>query len=229
VTTQCDRAIHHYQKYRGVDYLELPYLSNGERYLVQEYKLIPLLYEQLTTLELTMVQQRQALVPEDAAVIRVPHVPIYESFNTVNFRNYSHQYNGGHQATKAVGSWRSAERVWDVTFHLSAIEAALLDSQLVARRGIYPFLWNPLNDDQLLDGWLCAEWQIEYFATDLHIFSGKFLYWGLFSGIAVEIYLNLQPKNLGLDTYSYLQIQNNQLGVDTDRTAVYIGIQPNQI
>jgi phage-related protein len=190
---------------RGVDYLELPYLSNGERYLVQEYKLVPLLYQQLTTLELTMVQQRSALVPEDSTVVRIPYVPIYESFNTANFRNYSQQYDGGYQGTKPVGTWRSAERIWDVTFHLSAIECALLDAQLVARRGIYPFLWNPTNDLLSLDAWLCAEWQIEYFATDLYIFMGKLLYWGLLPLIdSGQVTIDIGVANSGLVTIGVL-------------------------
>jgi hypothetical protein len=130
---------------RGVDYLELPYLSNGEHYLVQEYKVIPVLVGEIATLELNMVQQRFAgsnasltvLVPEATGLIRVPHIPLYESAQTNSFRNFAQQFNNGYQATKAIGSVRTAERIWDVTFYLTHQEALLLDLQLVQRRGLY--------------------------------------------------------------------------------------------
>jgi hypothetical protein len=189
-----DGLINQLEVARGVDYLQLPYLSNGERYLVAEYKVIPVLYGECATLELTMVQQRAGLVPEQSGLIRIPHVPLYDSFNTVSFRNFAQQFNGGYQGTKPVGTWRTAERIWDATFYLSAIECALLDSQLVARRGIWPFYWSPISDQLTTDSWLCAEWQIEYFATDLYIFSGKFLYDGrLLSNAptAIDIYISL--------------------------------------
>jgi phage-related protein len=179
---------------RGVDYLELPYLSNGEHYLVQEYKVTPVLVGEIATLELNMVQQRSVLIPEATGLIRVPHIPLYESAQTNSFRNFAQQFNNGYQATKAIGQARTAERIWDVTFYLTHQEALLLDLQLVQRRGIYPFYWSLDGSSTGTDSWLCAEWQVEYFATDFYIFTGKFLYDGRSIESEAEICYGFDPN-----------------------------------
>jgi phage-related protein len=172
--SKIDTLIAQIETARGEGFLELPYLSSGERYLVQEYKSAPLLHGVYSNLSLTMIQQRLGIVPEDDSLFRCPQVPLYESAETNSFRNFAQQFNGGFQATKAKGA-RSKEQYWDVVFHLSPAEAALLDQQLVARRGIYPFNWSPIGDQLSNETWLCSEWQIEYFVYGLYIFSAKFL------------------------------------------------------
>lgn len=171
-----DALIAQIETARGVGSLELPYLSAGERFLVQEYKTTPVLQGIYSSLTLIMVQQRSGIVPEDSSLFYCPHVPIYDSSLTSSFRNVAQQFGNGYQATKAKGD-KSSEQYWDVTFHLSSAEAALLDQRLVARRGIYPFRWSPIGDQSTGDTWLCAEWQIEYFSYELYIFSGKLLFY----------------------------------------------------
>jgi phage-related protein len=171
---EIDALIAQLEAARGIDFFELPYLSAGEHFLVQEYKTAPLLQGVYSSLSLTMIQQRSGVVPEDSSLFRCPHVPLYDSGRTSAFRNIAQQFKGGYQATKAKGD-KSTEQYWDVVFHLSPAEAEVLDGQLVARRGIYSFNWSPIGDQLNEDTWLCAEWQIEYFVYGLYIFSGKFL------------------------------------------------------
>jgi phage-related protein len=174
---EIDALIAQLEAARGIDFFELPYLSAGEHFLVQEYKTAPLLQGVYSSLSLTMIQQRSGVVPEDSSLFRCPHVPLYDSGRTSTFRNIAQQFKGGYQATKAKGD-KSTEQYWDVVFHLSPAEAEVLDGQLVARRGIYSFNWSPIGDQLNEDTWLCAEWQIEYFVYGLYIFSGKFLFTG---------------------------------------------------
>lgn len=170
-----DALVFQIDQAKGVSQLELPYISSAESYLVQEYKITPLLFGKIAQLKLKMVQQRSALVPEDTSLFTVSHVPVYDSAETNNFRNISKQLGGGLQATKTKGTYHIKEKYWDVTFLLSLAEAQDLDQQLSARRGIYPFEWSADQDPQNKRQWICSEWEIEYFAKDLHVFSGQFL------------------------------------------------------
>lgn len=171
---EIDALIAQIKTVHGADYVEMPYVTNGEHYLVQEYKTAPLLYGVYSSLSLTMVQQRSVLVPEDNSLFRCPHIALYDSNETISFRNIAQQFGNGYQAVKAKGE-KSLERYWDVVFHLNSSEAQLLDRQLTAKRGIYPFQWSPTNDLASEETWLCSEWQIEYLSYELYIFSGKFL------------------------------------------------------
>lgn len=160
----------------GINQLELPYISSAEKYLVQEYKVTPLLFNKIAKLELKMVQQRSTLLPENPRLITVLHVPLYDSTETGSFRNISKQLSGGVVATKARGTHHSKERYWDVKFFLTLAEVQALDQQLAEKRGVYSFRWSPNQDPDSKEQWFCAEWEIEYFATDLHIFNGVFLH-----------------------------------------------------
>jgi phage-related protein len=160
---------------KGVSPLELPYISSSESYLVQEYKVVPIVFGESATLELKMIQQRKSLIPEDLTPITINHVPLDDSAQSNSFRLITKQLAGGLQASKLHGTFHSRDQYWTVKFLLTLAEAQAIDQQLIGKRGIHSFKWSPNQDIQVKDQWFCAEWEIEYFAKDLHIFSGQFL------------------------------------------------------
>lgn len=170
-----DTLVFEIEQAKGVSPLELPYISSSESYLVQEYKVIPIVFGDSATLELKMVQQRKSLIPENLEPLTITHVPLDDSSQSSNFRIITKQLAGGVQASKSRGTFNSKEQYWSVRFLLSLAEAQAIDQQLVGKRGIHPFKWSPNQDPQGKERWFCADWELEYFANDLHIFSGQFL------------------------------------------------------
>lgn len=159
----------------GVEALQMPYLS-GEDYLVQAVKVRPIVYGVNGSIELTMIEQRKVSVPENRSLVLVTHSPIEGSFKEESSRVWSLQYAGGIQKTKRKSNTKKSETVWDVIFHLSQAQALLLDQQLTAKRGIYPFDWSPGGEANKA-AWLCSEWQFEYHCANLVIFNGKLLFY----------------------------------------------------
>jgi hypothetical protein len=170
-----DALVSEIEQAKGVSPLELPYISSSESYLVQEYKIIPIVFGESATLELKMVQQRKSLIPENLTPLTISHVPLDGSSQSNNFRLITKQLAGGLQASKLHGTFHSKGQYWTVKFLLTLAEAQAIDQQLVGKRGVHPFKWSADQDPQSKEQWFCAEWEIEYFATDLHIFSGQFL------------------------------------------------------
>jgi phage-related protein len=164
---------------RGVTEVKLPWVSSKENYLIQAYKIVPIVLGYISKIEFTMVQKRSGLVFVDTSFYEIKYPVIYDSsFQDVYFRNFQKQFGSGIQFTEKKGSRDTKTEVWSVAFQLTLAQSIEIDNKLTGRRGIHPFKWHHLNQATDTDSWTCGEWSIEYFARDLMIFTGQFVYDG---------------------------------------------------
>jgi hypothetical protein len=157
--------------------VQMPYIST-ENYLVQSFKIRPIIYQINGSIEFTMVEQRKSSVAEDRRLVTIPYSPMEGSFKEEAFRVWSLQYESGLQKTKKKSQVKVSETIWDVTFWLNDAQATELDQQLIKKRGIYPFVWVPKGTPTNNDTWLCPKWSIEFAYANFRIFRAQLLYDG---------------------------------------------------